>query len=186
MKPVLVALGITCVGVACIKARRPGVMTKERDAAYRRCISGQVKDPDELDRYANAFEKARLFPQALLIRQRAALRRLPDDVKAKRREIFRKAMRSKNKLAVIRCADAFESQGATTAAYRLRQYASGLPDVGPDGRPMVDPGPIVTPPPEAPDQPAPESDEPVKHDTDPAPPNEMPIHLNGQNPIAAE
>ncbi len=161
-------------GIALYRAQRPGVMTPERDATYRRALNGQVRDTAQLRALADAFQKARLFPQAHLLRQRADLRDLPPEVKAQRKEIYRKGMRSKNKSAVMRLADAFDSQGANTCAFRLRQYASGLPDI--DGASFA---PIITPEPtdgegeggtgEGGDGPA------ERHDTEPAPAEERPL-----------
>ncbi len=136
-----IVLGLA--GVAWWRSKRPGVMTTERDRIYRAAIGGSLKDPHALRKLADAFEKEKLYPQALLLRQRAALRELPDDVKAKRRLVWRQAMRSKNKLAVLRLADAYEKEGCTTACARLRAYASGLPEMGMTPAPE----PVVTPPP---------------------------------------
>ena len=140
--PALTALVVTLGGMAFLKAKRPGVMTAERDRIYRAAIGGSLKSPEKLRALADLFEKERLFPQAQLLRQRAALRELPDDIKKQRRLVFRRAMRSTNKAAVISVANAFDKEGCTTACEKLRAYASGLPDVGPSA-----PGPITPPPP---------------------------------------
>jgi hypothetical protein len=121
-------------------------MTTERDRIYRSAISGALKDPAKLRALADAFEREKLYPQAQLLRQRAALRELPPEIKSARRQVWRKAMVSKDKRAVLALADAYEKEGCTTAAQRLRTYASGLPDVRASAEP------IVTPPPRTPEQ----------------------------------
>lgn len=161
-------------GIAVYRAQRPGAMTPERDRLYRQALNGHIRDSAELRRIADQFQGWRLFPQAQLLRQRADLRDLPPEAKAHRRAIFRKGMNSKNKLAVLKLADAFDSQGATIAADRLRKYASGLPDL--DHRSFVENEAIVTPPSreDAPDDAGAEGgDEPP--DTEPAPDGEKPI-----------
>jgi len=179
-KGLLVFIGCL-TGIAVYRAQRPGAMTPERDKLYRKCLSGQVKDSAELRRIADEFQSWRLFPQAHLLRQRAALRDLPAEVKAQRRATFRKGMSSKNKLAVLKLADAFDAQGCTTAAHRLRQYGSGLPDL--DQRSFESTA-VVTPPADAdaPNDPGQEGDERDKRDTEPAPSEEKPM----QTPVPPE
>src|SRR5204862_6285441 len=67
---------------------------------------------------------------------------------------------------------AFDAQGCTTAAHRLRLYGSGLPDL--DSHSFESTA-VVTPPAEtdAPDEPA--EGERTDRDTEPAPSNERPI-----------
>lgn len=172
-------------GIAVYRAQRPGAMTPERDKLYRKCLSGQVRDSSELRRIADQFQGWRLFPQAELLRQRAALRELPTDVKLARRATFRKGMASKNKAAVLKLADAFDGQGCTTAAHRLRLYGSGLPDLDSHS---FESAAIVTPP--APDEPGTEGETGSEgpetaersRDTEPAPSNERPL----QTPLPPE
>lgn len=137
----LATLVIALGGMAFVKSKRPGVMTADRDRLYRAAIGGSLKTPEKLRTLADLFEKERLFPQAQLLRQRAALRELPDDIKKQRRLVFRRAMRSTNKAAVIAIANAYDKEGCTTACEKLRAYASGLPDVGPSAPPITPPPP---------------------------------------------
>lgn len=111
--------------------RRPkdyGVMTTERRSVYKNAISGGVQEPEKLDQLAVEFEKQGLREEAKLLRKRAALRRLPDEIKAARKEIFRKALECKDRVTVLNIAQAYDEEGCTSAAARLREYASGLPD----------------------------------------------------------
>lgn len=126
----LIIVGIL-TGVAWYKARRPvGVMTAERDRVYRAAIGGALKTPEKLRELAKAFEKERLYPQAAVLRQRADLKELPPEVKQERNQVFRRAMKSKNKAAILAVADAYDKEGCTSACEKLRAYADGLPDVG--------------------------------------------------------
>lgn len=111
--------------------RRPkdyGVMTAERLSVYNAALSGALKDPNKLEALAGQFAAQGLKEQAKLLRQRAALRRLPEDVKKERQAVFRKAMASKNKAGILEVADAYDREGCTGAAMRLREKASGLPE----------------------------------------------------------
>ncbi len=184
-KGLLVFVG-SLTAIAVFRAQRPGVMTPEKDKLYRRCLSGHVRDSGELRRIADEFQKARLFPQAQLLRQRADLRDLPKEEKERRRAIFRKGMASKNKHAVLKLADAFDGQGCTSAAHKLRLYGSGLPDL--DNRSFDGSGTsegtseaIVTPPPEDSGDAGDTGKEPEreKRDTEPAPKEETPIPFTG-------
>lgn len=124
-------VGTLAVG-AWFRSRRPGVMTAERDRIYRAAISGALKDPVKLRNLANAFERVNLLPQAQLLRQRAALRELPPEVKKARSRVFRQAMyQSTNKQGIYHLADVMDAQGCTNAAARLRAKADGLPEVLP-------------------------------------------------------
>jgi len=111
--------------------RRPkdyGVMTAERKSVYKNAISGGVQDPGKLEELAKVFEQQGLREEGKLLRKRAALRRLPDEIKTARKEVFRKCLESKDKVGVLAIADAYENEGCTSAAQRIREYASGLPD----------------------------------------------------------
>jgi hypothetical protein len=132
------ALG--AIGVAALwNAKRPGFMDEERDRIYRECLTGRVP-VDRMRDIARALEKARCFPQAKMLRLRIGLKELPPEEQEQRRAFFEKGMVSKNKDAILRLAEAFENEGATTSAAKLRRHAEQLPR--PD-----EVQPIVTPPP---------------------------------------
>jgi hypothetical protein len=123
------AAAVTLTAVAYL--RRPkdyGVMTTERKAVYKNAISGGVQEPEKLDLLATEFEKQGLREEGKLLRKRAALRRLPDEIKAARKEVFRKALECKDKPTVLKIAQVYDEEGCTAAAARLREVASGLPD----------------------------------------------------------
>lgn len=105
-----------------------GVMTAERKGVYNAILAGSLKDPAKIDEMAAKFEAEGLKAEAKLLRQRAALRRLPDETKAARKEVFRQALESKNKAGILHMAIAYDAEGCTGAAARLREVASGLPD----------------------------------------------------------
>ncbi len=114
-------------GVVYFRRKPTAIMSDEQAKIYKAALSGALKDPTKLRKLSDAFAGEGFIPQAKLLRQRAALRELPEATKHRRRQIFRDALKSKNKSAVINLAQAYEGQGATNAAARLRQYASGLP-----------------------------------------------------------
>lgn len=112
-------------------------MTPARMKVFNAALAGGMQDPDNLDKLATRFEGEGLPEQAALLRQRAILKRLPNEVKLVRRGIWRKAIKSKNKAGLLRLAAAYDSQGCTSAAMRLREIASGLPDQLPEAAPEV-------------------------------------------------
>lgn len=109
------------------KVQKKGVLTPEREAAFENAMN-RVLDSTQLRKLASAFEGEGLAEQASLLRKRAALRDLPKDVKQKRRDIFKRALASKNKKAVLETASAFEGEGCIGVAEKLREYAEGLSD----------------------------------------------------------
>ena len=130
-----VAVGTLAVANYIRRPKDYGTMTAERTSLFNAAISGALKDPDKLDTLATAFEGQGLFEQAKLLRQRAKLRRLPEDTQKARRDVFRKAMLSKNKQAILTLAAAYDAEGCTGAAMRLREKASGLPVKVPETAP---------------------------------------------------
>lgn len=110
------------------KPKDYGVMTAERKGVYNAILSGSLKDPDKIDEMAAQFHSQGLKAEAKLLRQRAALRRLPDETKKARKEAFRQALESKDKVGILNMAIAYDNEGCTGAAAKLREVASGLPD----------------------------------------------------------
>lgn len=112
-------------GLVLWRARARGKMTPQRKVIYETSMRS-LKNPADLQTLAAAFEKVGLKTEADALRARAALRAVPEEVKAARRDAFRKAMSSTDPVAVNKLADAFEGVGATGAAKQLRDYAAGL------------------------------------------------------------
>jgi hypothetical protein len=104
---------------------KQGYMTPKRQAIYETALS-DVTDPKLLLKLADAFEKEHLLEQAIMLRKRAWLRALPPEVKEKRDKVFRKAMASNKKDAILKLAKEFHEQGATGAARALYRRADGL------------------------------------------------------------
>ena len=102
----------------------PSIMAN-REAIFDTAINS-VKDPSKLRELATAFRVQGMTVQADMLEKRAALAAAPAEVKEARRAVFRKAMASRDKAAVIQAANAFDEMGATGAAANLRLYASGL------------------------------------------------------------
>ena len=119
----VVAGAVTTVAV--VKHLRKPKLTPEKREIYFNALK-HLKEPEKLEKLADAFQKDGLVKEAELLRKRANLRRLPQEEKEKRSAIFKKAMASKNRDAVLQVAELFEHQGATGAAYNLRRYAAQL------------------------------------------------------------
>ena len=117
------------------KSRNHGVMTPDRQKIFHAALAGGMQDPDNLDQLAKEFENQGLPDQGALLRQRANLRRLPNEIKLARRKVWRKATKSTNRSGMIALADAYEREGCTSAAMRLREIIAGLPDKIPDPTP---------------------------------------------------
>lgn len=128
--PVIIAL---LAGGAYLKRGKVhGVMTAERTKIFNAALAGGMQDPDNLEKLAKTFAGEGLPEQAALLKQRANLKRLPNEIKLARRQVWRKAVKSKNKDGILRLASAYDKEGCTSAAMRLREIASGLPDVVPE------------------------------------------------------
>lgn len=102
-----------------------GELTPERQVVYETAMN-QVAEAEKLRALADVYDKQGLHGHAEMLRKRANLRELPKDLKEARREVFRKAMASKNKEAVRQVAEAFLNEGATGAAEALYKYSEGL------------------------------------------------------------
>lgn len=139
-----VAIVLLGIGGYVKTRKRRGEMTPERTKIFNAALSGALKDPVHLDNLAAVFSGEGLYEQAKLLRQRAALKRLPPAVKQARAAVWRRAVASKNKQAVLAVAAAYDSEGCTSAAMRLREIASGLPDTVPTPE-----EPTINPPSEA-------------------------------------
>ena len=121
--PIVVTLGSIC----CYKALKnnKGVMTDERQKAFDNAMAS-LADPAKLRELADAYQQVGLKYEADMLRKRAALREMPEEVRKGREEVFKKALQSTDKEAIANVATAFEKEGATGAAQRLRDYLAGL------------------------------------------------------------
>lgn len=127
------------------RASNRGVMTPERQKIFQAALAGGMQDPGNLEKLAEQFESQGLPDQGSLLRQRAALRRLPNEVKLARRKVWRKAIKSKKRDVMMQLADAYDREGCTSAAMRLREIISGLPETIPEST-AVEPSVGDTPP----------------------------------------
>jgi hypothetical protein len=110
--------------------KRESAMTPQRKAVYEAALMS-LKDPKQLRKLADAFEQVGLEKEADILRKRAALRELPDNIVAGRKDAFRKAMSSLEPQKIIRTADAFSQVACFSAASNLRKYAAGLQSTDP-------------------------------------------------------
>lgn len=122
--PALLAGGAAWFGHRAYKRRK--ALTPERKAVFDKAINTEDATPTYLRSLADAFEAEGLTKEAKLLRQRAALKEAPPEIKAKRREIFTKAMQSTNVDAILEVAKAHEKIGATGAAEALKQQAEAV------------------------------------------------------------
>ena len=75
---------------------------------------------------AEAFDQGGWTVEAALLRKRAVLRELPEDLRKKRADLFRKGLGSLDPEAVEELAAAFEEEGATGSAKTLREHAIAI------------------------------------------------------------
>jgi hypothetical protein len=108
-----------------LRKRRKSGLTPDQHKIYEEALRS-MKSPDDLRTLADTFEKEGFKNEATMLRKRANLRSLPPDVAKARRDSFKKAMTSKDPVAVESMADAFQKEGATGAADALRKYAKTL------------------------------------------------------------
>lgn len=127
MIPLLPAAIIALAGTAFLMSRKKtgAALTPEREMLFTKAVNTE-KDPVKLRALAGQFRSDGLNAQADFLEKRAKLRELPDEVKAQRKAVFKQAMSSTNKEAVLKLADAYEKEAATGAAEALRKYAKGL------------------------------------------------------------
>lgn len=127
MIPLLPAAIIALAGTAFFMTRKKSAsaLTPEREMLFTKAVNTE-KDPVKLRSLAGQFRSDGLNPQADFLEKRARLRELPDEVKAQRKAVFKQAMGSTNKDAILKLADAYEKESATGAAEALRKYAKGL------------------------------------------------------------
>jgi len=156
-----VAIVVIGVGAYVKSGKDRGVMTPERLKVFSAALNGALKDPESLDKLATAFSGEGLHEQAKLLRQRAMLKRLPLEVKRARADVWRRAVASKNKAGVLQVAAAYEREGCTSAAMRLREIASGLPETIPE--------------PQEPNIATPDAEAPVSTETEPQPEDESAV-----------
>ena len=149
-------------------------MTAERRVLLDTLIN-TPQTPATLKTMADAYEKEGLKSEAATLRKKAALRELPDDVKERRKQVFRDAMKSSDPAAVLSVAAAFEKEGYTGNAAALREYAASLKkaaQAAPKAAAKEPPAPASPPPPPSsePEDVKPPAHEEV-HDTTPPPPS---------------
>ena len=125
----LIPLAVTGLAAAAAykvhKNRKRG-MTPARRKIYESALN-TMKDSSKLRKLSEVFKKEGLVEEGTMLAKRARLRELPPDVKAGRREAFKKGMTLLNPNDVEKLASSFEKEGATGAATALRKYASALP-----------------------------------------------------------
>jgi hypothetical protein len=107
------------------RKKKAGVMTPQRQVIYDAALTAE-KDPENLKILAKAFHAEGLHAQAELLEKRAALRDLPPEIQAARKQIVRDALKSDNPIFVAQMAGEFDAVGASGAAHALYQHASGL------------------------------------------------------------
>jgi hypothetical protein len=84
------------------------------------------KDPRALAELGQKYLNEGYSAEGILLIKRARLRLLSPELKAARREAYRKGMSSTDPHAVRNLAAAFEGEGATDAAKSLREHADSL------------------------------------------------------------
>jgi len=125
MIPFLPAAVAVLAGAAFFLKKKGGGMTPARLTIYYTALNSE-RDPVKLRALAKTFKAEGLDAEAAMLEKRAKLRELPPEIKAARRQAFKDAMNSQNKDAILGMAQAYENEGATGAAEKLREYARGL------------------------------------------------------------
>lgn len=123
--PLVIAAGATYgAGYAVYRKVKGKKMTAKQKAIYEAAL--KEKDPVKLRALADGFDKAGLKKEAELLRKRALIGEKPPSEKRRWRRHFKAGMKAKDPQSIDNLAKAFESQGATDAAAKLRQYSKGL------------------------------------------------------------
>ena len=132
--------GLVGAGVAHASGDAPkGVMTPKRQLIFTKAMES-MKEPEELCKLADAYEGEGLRTQATALRKRAELRKLPLEVKDKRRIAFRKSMACDDPDVILTIAKAFQVEGALDASKALLEHADavrGAHAAGKTAKPMM-------------------------------------------------
>ena len=128
--PLIPIAVVTLAGGAWYKARKRKMMTPERKVIYETALN-TMTDPNQLRALAAEFEKQGLKAEGEMLRKRAALKELPEDVKQGRKEAYQAGLKSDDPVKVEGLAAKFAETGSTGAAASLRSYAAGLKAANP-------------------------------------------------------
>jgi hypothetical protein len=117
--------GLVVAGIMRKRAQQYGIMTPERQTFFVTAMAN-LKDPLKLNKLADGYDKVGLKEAAELLRGRAKVKSLPDDVKAKHRAALKKGLASKNVVGIIKLAEAFDKQHLTGSSKLLREHAAAI------------------------------------------------------------
>lgn len=104
------------------RASTKGIETPEREEIFLSALE-HLSDPAKLRTLADEYERQGLPVKAVVLRKRAELRALPDNVKKAYRAVVAKALESENVEAITEIATQFENMTATGWARELRAHA---------------------------------------------------------------
>jgi hypothetical protein len=149
---VLPALALAVTGLAVFKAAKKKKLTPEQLKIYRAALGEEpgttgLKTSAQLRELSRAFRAQGFKEQADMLEKRAVIKDIPDEVKAQYRNIFRVALDSLDRAAVLKVANEFEKSGRTGVSNVLRNHAATLDLVSPKKRKSVSkkapPAPVV-------------------------------------------
>lgn len=101
------------------------MMTPKMRAIYVRAVE-RMADPQSLRNMADAYAKEGFHGEAILLRERANSRELPEAAQEIRREAFRKAMSSDNAPAIENLANEFLRKGCFKTYATLKAHAEAV------------------------------------------------------------
>lgn len=107
------------------KRQKQREMTINERKVYDQALA-TLKDPAKLLALSAAFKKEGFFTEATLLRKRAGIGKMSPEQKKAWRIAFKKGMNCKDPAKVEKLALAFDAEGGTDAAKKLRKYAKGL------------------------------------------------------------
>jgi hypothetical protein len=118
---------LAALGFRRMAASQHGEMTPARELIFKNLLTS-VHDPKKLREMADTYQQQGLRHAAAMLRKKASNQELPADVKAARKEAFRKGMASTDVAGIEALAAAFEAEAAIASAEELRKRAQGLRD----------------------------------------------------------
>jgi hypothetical protein len=123
---VLPACGVAIMIILAIrkKAGDKG-LTPELKELYNGALDG-LNDPESLRKLASRFNGEGCKPEAFVMNKLADFLELPPETKSLFRELFKKAIASKDPVKVDKAAKACEEAGAIGSARALYEYAECL------------------------------------------------------------
>lgn len=124
--PILLPVALAGGAIYKYRGSKPKGLTPEQKKIYENALKSKSMTPAQLRQLAEGFLKAGAKEEASLLKKRAKLREMPPEVHSARKQVMKAALKSTNISGIEGVAAAFEGEGATGCAAKLRAHAHSL------------------------------------------------------------